>query len=59
MQYGYLSYLNPYNAMYTYIMVDYTETEYWNEDYTVFERDMNIPEYVILEIERNKVIYLT
>lgn len=45
MQDGYLRYMNPKTAGLTYIMVKYTETEYWNEDYTVFERDMKIPEY--------------
>lgn len=45
MQYGYLYYNDPYNLNYTEIMVDYNETEYWNEDYTVFEYLMEIPEY--------------
>ena len=45
MQYGYLWYYNPYNGYYTEIAIDYTETEYWNEDYTVFEYVIEIPEY--------------
>lgn len=29
----------------TYISIKYVDTEYWSENYTIFERDMEVPEY--------------
>lgn len=44
MQYGWLVYNDTWGHP-TFIMVDYDRTEYWNEDYTIFEADMEVPEY--------------
>lgn len=44
MQSGYLSYYDPFGN-YKYIRIDYADTEYWNEDYTIFEYVLEIPEY--------------
>jgi len=37
--YGYLSYRDLNTGKNRYMMIDYGETEYWNEDYTIFERE--------------------
>jgi len=37
--FGYLSYRDLNTGNNRYMMIDYEETEYWNEDYTIFERE--------------------